>query len=243
MEKLKKQFKDALIEIWEESSLDDYKNNYYYMESDLKCRLYFKIVKKLKENFFIKNNLRLFSEYHIPKIGGYADLALVNISDESDWKILSIIELKNKNLNKKTQESIEADYKKMKKYNKKFIEVDLFMVSVNNNVDEKTQGDSWTKFFKGKWDGKRFVELILDRSGEQIKQSVYDWNYKNNSDKIFNYVKLHKGICDDCLSDLTDIEPRQQVNQICNKHDFITREKSICCQCEKTKTINNLVYL
>lgn len=243
MEDFKKQFKNTLVEIWEENSLDDYNNCYYYMESDLKCRLYFKIIKKLKESFFIKNNLRLFSEYHIPEIGGYADMALVDISadSDSDWKVLSIIELKNKNLNKKTEKKIEDDYKKMKTYNKKFPDADLFMVSVNNNVDEKMQGDSWIKFFKGNWDGKRFTELILDCSEDEIEQSVYDWNYKNNSDKVFNYVKLYKGICDDCLSDLTEVKPLQQINQICNNHDLIIREKSVCCQCEKTKIVNNLV--
>jgi len=47
--------------------------------------------------------------------------------------------------------------------------------------------------------------------------------------------------CDDCLSVVLNIKPRQQVNQICNnlkKEGAIKRKVSQCCHCSKDKLIN-----
>ena len=48
--------------------------------------------------------------------------------------------------------------------------------------------------------------------------------------------------CDDCLSLVLDIQPRQQVNQISNKlrtENFIIREKGICSECGRYKFVNH----
>lgn len=43
--------------------------------------------------------------------------------------------------------------------------------------------------------------------------------------------------CDDCLSQLTQVTPRQQVNQICREHPevFETHKMLKCSHCKKTK--------
>lgn len=69
----------------------------------------------------------------------------------------------------------------------------------------------------------------------------------NNDDLIINYLTQHSNtqLCDDCLSDILKINPRQQVNQICNKlkksKQFnFQREKlsHLCSYCNKEKNVN-----
>jgi len=52
------------------------------------------------------------------------------------------------------------------------------------------------------------------------------------------------GICDDCLSVETNIQPRQQVNQICNKllsAKVISRQEDLCPNCKSLKFLNAIV--
>jgi hypothetical protein len=248
MEILKQQFKEALIKIWEENSIKDYENLHYFREDPLKCRLYMQLVNKLKDDFFIDNNLRLLTEYHISELNKTADMALVDISNNNykDWRVLSILELKNKYLNTRTQEKIKEDYVKLLSYREVFPEIDLFMISVNEKVASEHQGSSWASIFRDDWHNKRFTELVLDDSENELESRIYDWHYKsNNSKKILNYIKLNEDICDDCLSNISKVTPRQQVNQICNNNlkDYIIRDKGICSKCNKNKIINILKKL
>lgn len=240
MDEIRENFKQALIDIWEEKAIDDFEKSYYYTEDPLKVKLYFNIMQKLKISFFEDNELRLLTEYHIPGIG-YADMVLVDISDEK-WKILSIIELKNKNLNTRNEEEIKKDYHKMKKYIKLSKEIDLFMVSVNTNVNDSDTGISWGSLFNINLHNKRFVELILDESDNNLHLRTYDWFYKNNTDKLINYIKLKEGLCDDCLSEVSKITPRQQVNLICRKNDeLIKRTEATCKHCNESKLVNFVI--
>jgi len=66
-----------------------------------------------------------------------------------------------------------------------------------------------------------------------------------NKQKLLNFLFSDKTdhYCDDCLSDILKIKPRQQVNQLCNKlkvEKMITREKSQCKNCSKDKLINKV---
>ena len=59
-------------------------------------------------------------------------------------------------------------------------------------------------------------------------------NYLDNKDKYF---------CDDCLSKLLSIEPRQTINTICNKlfrQDMINRRKGKCSYCKMIKIVNGI---
>lgn len=68
----------------------------------------------------------------------------------------------------------------------------------------------------------------MDKHSEVIK------NYLDNKDKYF---------CDDCLSKLLSIEPRQTINAVCNKlfrQDMINRCKGECSYCKKIKIVNGI---
>jgi predicted transcriptional regulator len=63
-------------------------------------------------------------------------------------------------------------------------------------------------------------------------------NTKLIQDFINSTSKLY---CDDCLASLLKIQPRQQVNQICNKlnkQGLIKRETEKCISCAKGKLVN-----
>lgn len=175
-----KKFKDTVVEIWEKTSERDFYNNFYINEDSMKNRLYKKITEKLGERFFLNNEIRLFTEYHIPQIG-YADMALVDISpdDMNEWKVLSVIELKNKYLNDRTTLKINEDYEKLEKYLKHLNDIDTFMISINTNVDSGCMGDSWSDYFENDLEGKNIIELILDEDNDfNVKASGYDWSKK-----------------------------------------------------------------
>jgi hypothetical protein len=62
-----------------------------------------------------------------------------------------------------------------------------------------------------------------------------------NVEKVEKFLKdnPHK-YCDDCLSAILKIYPRQQVNQICreNLRGVIRRREGECFRCEKYKLVN-----
>lgn len=60
-----------------------------------------------------------------------------------------------------------------------------------------------------------------------------------NTDKIREFLEREQSVfCDDCLSELTHITPRQQVNKICGEHPelFETHKMLKCSHCKNTKT-------
>lgn len=64
-----------------------------------------------------------------------------------------------------------------------------------------------------------------------------------NREKILQFLKNNQSdhYCDDCLSNLVEIYPRQQINQICRKSRSIVRIKGDhCCsgECKKNKILN-----
>ena len=66
-----------------------------------------------------------------------------------------------------------------------------------------------------------------------------------NTDKIIKCLadNGNQPLCDDCLSSLTKIEPRQAVNQICNKLRLkgrIKRRQSACSSCSDIKLVNTV---
>ena len=63
-----------------------------------------------------------------------------------------------------------------------------------------------------------------------------------HADSVENFLKGHQNAyCDDCLSAILKIYPRQQVNQICrlkNLRGVIRRREGKCFRCEKFKLVN-----
>ncbi|WP_274964124.1 hypothetical protein [Tepidanaerobacter syntrophicus] len=64
------------------------------------------------------------------------------------------------------------------------------------------------------------------------------------SQVITNYlVSEDNYLCDDCLSELLNIKPRQTINAVCNKlfkQDIINRYKGECSCCKKNKMVNGI---
>lgn len=108
-------------------------------------------------------------------------MALVDIEK---WEVLTIIELKNKYLNDRTIAKINQDYDKLEKYIKDLNAIDTFMISINENVDNSSMGDSWSDYFENNLEGKNVIELILDVDSDyNLKSSGYDWSKKKK--KLF----------------------------------------------------------
>ncbi len=66
-----------------------------------------------------------------------------------------------------------------------------------------------------------------------------------NAETILEFLeRFPTGVCDDCISRETGVEPRQQVYQICRRMEqrrTITRAKARCVLCERTKTVTIIV--
>src|SRR5438309_11619372 len=69
---------------------------------------------------------------------------------------------------------------------------------------------------------------------------------ESNRDRILRYLQEHtEGFCDDCLSALTGVRPRQQVRQICTllaHSGVITRTEDSCDgpRGEKAKLVSRI---
>lgn len=62
----------------------------------------------------------------------------------------------------------------------------------------------------------------------------------SNFSKVYSYLsKTKKAYCDDCLSKLTGVTPRQQINQLCNKNSKIIKrnDSGKCNNCSKYKIV------
>lgn len=64
-----------------------------------------------------------------------------------------------------------------------------------------------------------------------------------NKELIISFLKKHNyNFCDDCLSSLTGISPRQSINQLCNKELYVfSKHANIKCHnCNKIKITRSL---
>lgn len=64
-----------------------------------------------------------------------------------------------------------------------------------------------------------------------------------NLEKIKFFLQKEKMLfCDDCLSELTGVNPRQQINSICrgNSEIFKTQDSEECFYCKKIKITRGL---
>ncbi len=66
----------------------------------------------------------------------------------------------------------------------------------------------------------------------------------NNSEKVLQFLNNNQSqFCDDCLSEKTDIKPRQQIFQVCERlvqEGLIIRKKRQCSECGKDKKTNSI---
>ncbi len=84
-----------------------------------------------------------------------------------------------------------------------------------------------------------------------LKDEVRDFSNLMENASLNNIEKIQqillnnkKAYCDDCLSEILSIFPRQQINQICRrleKEGILERKTGICNSCSKKKIINSSI--
>lgn len=75
------------------------------------------------------------------------------------------------------------------------------------------------------------------------QEQLHTISENTNLSIIYNFLsKSGKAYCDDCLSFLTGIKPRQQINQICNRNTSVIcrNDYERCCNCNKYKIVRTL---
>lgn len=75
------------------------------------------------------------------------------------------------------------------------------------------------------------------------QEQLHTISENTNLSIIYNFLsKSGKAYCDDCLSFLTGIKPRQQINQICNRNTNVIcrNDYECCCNCNKYKIVRTL---
>jgi Zn finger protein HypA/HybF involved in hydrogenase expression len=81
------------------------------------------------------------------------------------------------------------------------------------------------------------IRLKYKTNGKELENMT-------NAEKIKNALSKNKGkcFCDDCLSELSGVKPRQQINAICNQNkdrDIVRIEQGdgVCYYCRSNKKI------
>ena len=117
-------------------------------------------------------------------------------------------------------------------------------------VDRKLVESDLILELRPRWNGKYFQrETVVGSSVENPSRREEDSNmdYRSrppgpHADQVLSALLELSNICDDCLSLKTQIQPRQQVNQICRKlhlKNLIRRFSGGCDHCGGFKTINS----
>jgi uncharacterized repeat protein (TIGR03833 family) len=82
----------------------------------------------------------------------------------------------------------------------------------------------------------------LEQRSSSNTSTIHRNESRNNSDKITQYLfDRNEPYCDDCLSKLLEIYPRQTINQICRRLEnqkTIERGAGVCSACCKNKIVN-----
>ncbi len=66
-----------------------------------------------------------------------------------------------------------------------------------------------------------------------------------NRETVLETLERRPNLCDDCLSRITGITPRQQVNTICRGLEdkgVVTRRRGRCSECASSKKRNTAVH-
>jgi len=91
--------------------------------------------------------------------------------------------------------------------------------------------------------------LLINRGCKELMKDTFCKRAKENyqmahKDKIKAFLFENRtDYCDDCISELSNISPRQTVYQICSKlnsEGFIQRGVGLCSYCGKSKTVSSL---
>lgn len=114
--------------------------------------------------------------------------------------------------------------------------VELFFYPVEQK-DRKKMEDRLKKKLRPPWN-----QEIVEKPSIVPKTEKISRKGGTNKDKITHFLESEEGAyCDDCLSAILSITPRQTVNQICRplgQQGEIRRERDVCSECERRKLVN-----
>jgi hypothetical protein len=112
-----------------------------------------------------------------------------------------------------------------------------FMLNLNNPEEAALYE------YLGKLPARKFKHDTMEFWLRQMSKEMGGNPIMSHKEKIVNALS-HAVLCDDCLSEETEIQPRQTINQYCRKSltDIIERHKrKSCAVCKKDKIVNQLV--
>lgn len=109
---------------WKKSIKKDYWDGYLLKEDSLKCALYFHLRRKL-DKVLRENSLRIYTEYYISELKYRADIVIVQIDEQKEYKwlkdsvtdVVALFELKYVGArDDATLEWVKSDLWKFKEY-------------------------------------------------------------------------------------------------------------------------------
>lgn len=80
-----KEIHNAIEYVWKYDIASDYNNEFIWKEASLKCSLYRHLNNRL-ETLLRENNIRIYPEYYIKDARQYADLAILEMKKEEEYK-------------------------------------------------------------------------------------------------------------------------------------------------------------
>ncbi len=173
----------TIKEIWLKNIKEDFKNNYFWHEDDIKCSFYYHLRRKLS-NILKENNLRIYTEATFPEISYRADMVIVKIDSEGIFyqsDVIALFELKFKDkTDKQTEDVIKADIKKFKIYLQKAeLYNTQFYFSVIYGVECEYLQWITDKRMTNNWANGRVTELDAGYLNGKIKFEVNSFNEMN----------------------------------------------------------------
>lgn len=176
-------------QLWKTDIQRDYANYMLLKEDSLKNAFYHHLRTRLTDDFLIKNQIRIYTEFNSGELKGTgkrADIAIVrmknddegyekHLSEETD-EILAIIELKHKYGYGKVIDDIYKDLNKVKEYIQKHkLECQFYLGIIHEEVWDKK---NWLDERSIKhWPQGKLTELVASRNVESDMQfDVYAYN-------------------------------------------------------------------
>ena len=186
----------AIKQTWLYDIKRDYENKWLLKEDTLVCSFYFHLRNTLG-SFMDENNLKIITEYHIPKNNKFADMVIGEFDEDYNVKkIFAIIEFKYKG-SKSGSDRIPEDIEKLKQYKEIHNNCQFYIADIDEYYDYTFPEDlSWYDR-RMKWGKGCFTELNAAHidSSEKIGFYVYSHNDMNrqlhckNKEKDIHFTK------------------------------------------------------
>lgn len=182
--------------IWKKDIQKDYREEYLLREDSLKCAMYYHLRKKL-DKLLRENHLRIYPEYYFKELRYRADLAVVEIDEETEYSwigeavkdVVALFELKcTSGGDDATINWIKNDIWKFKDYLNvaRLTDCQFYFTAIYENECE------WLNWLDARstnnWAKGRVTELNSGRINGEVLFEVHSYNGMNTelNDSIYN---------------------------------------------------------